>query len=121
MGIEGRGPNRGLMILSSKPTGCANARPMTANEVRAGDQHEDCQGARPHRAALVTCPRRRGDRIKMLFAAVHESGYGTFYTSQLHQAEQCGRIRRLDAATRGCAAISIVESGHLAAETRFRP
>jgi len=29
-----------------------------------GDQYEDCQSARPHCAALVTRPRRRGDRIR---------------------------------------------------------
>ena len=38
--------------------------------------HEDRQGARPHRAALATRPRRRGDRI-VLFAAVHKSVCGT--------------------------------------------
>jgi len=48
-----------------------------ADPVRASDQHEDGQSARPHRAALVARPRRRGDRIEMLFAAAHESACGT--------------------------------------------
>ena len=31
-----------------------------ADQIRASDQHEDCQSARPHRAALVT---RRADEV----------------------------------------------------------
>ena len=38
------------------------ARPAT-DQVRAGDQHEDRQGARPHRAGHASRPRRRGDRM----------------------------------------------------------
>ena len=34
------------------------------------DQPQDRQGARPHRAADAARPRRRGDRITMLFAAM---------------------------------------------------
>jgi hypothetical protein len=37
---------------------------------------EDRKSAWPHRAALVACSRRRGDRIEMLFAAAHESVCG---------------------------------------------
>ena len=37
----------------------------------------DRQDARPHRAADAARPRRRGDRIELLFAAVHESACGT--------------------------------------------
>ena len=37
---------------------------------------KDRQSARSHRPALVTRPRRRGDRIEMRFAAAHESGNG---------------------------------------------
>jgi hypothetical protein len=33
-------------------------------------------GARPHSAAVAACYRRRGDRVKKLFAAVHESAIG---------------------------------------------
>src|SRR5262249_11751701 len=33
-----------------------------ADQVRAGDQPQDREGARPHRAADATRPRRRGDR-----------------------------------------------------------
>ena len=34
-----------------------------ADQVRAGHQPEDRQGARPHRAAIAARPRRRGDRM----------------------------------------------------------
>ena len=36
---------------------------MQSDQVRAGHQPEDRQGARPHRAADAARPRRRGDRI----------------------------------------------------------
>ena len=35
-----------------------------ADQVRAGHQHEDSPGARPHRAAIAARPRRRGDRMR---------------------------------------------------------
>ena len=41
------------------------------------DQPQDRQGARPRRAADAARPRRRGDRIVVLFAAVHMSLPGT--------------------------------------------
>ena len=41
------------------------------------DQSQDRQGARPHSAAIAARPRRRGDRITMLFAAVHMAAIGT--------------------------------------------
>jgi putative ABC transport system substrate-binding protein len=42
-----------------------------ADQVRACDQPQDRQGTRPHRAAVTTRPRRRGDRITIILAAVH--------------------------------------------------
>jgi hypothetical protein len=48
-----------------------------ADQIRANNQHEDCQSARPHRAALVTRPRHRGDRIEP-----GTSENGTFETYQ---------------------------------------
>ena len=45
-----------------------------ADQVRAGHQSQDRQGAGPRCAGESARPRRRGDRIEMLFAAVHESG-----------------------------------------------
>ena len=42
-----------------------------------GDQPQDRQGARPRRAADAARPRRRGDRIATLFAAVHMAANGT--------------------------------------------
>src|SRR5215831_2216825 len=35
-----------------------------ADQVRAGDQPQDREGARPHRAADTARPRRRGNRVK---------------------------------------------------------
>ena len=37
-----------------------------ADQVRTGDQPQDRQGARPHRAAIAARPRRRGDRMRAL-------------------------------------------------------
>jgi hypothetical protein len=48
-----------------------------ADEIRAGNQHENRQGARPRRPAHAARPRRRGDRVTPLFAALHMSPYGT--------------------------------------------
>ena len=48
-----------------------------ANKIRAGHQFRDCQGARLHHAAVAARPRRRCDRIEMLFAAEHRSHIGT--------------------------------------------
>jgi len=51
---------------------CGSSSP-TANQVRVYCQSQRCQGARADRAAFTARPRRRGDRIEMLFTAVHES------------------------------------------------
>jgi hypothetical protein len=51
-----------------------------ADEVRAYRQPQDRQGARSRRAALTAWTSRQGDRIKMTFAAVHESPLGAFRT-----------------------------------------
>jgi len=50
--------------------------------IRYLDQPQNSQGAWSRRASDIDCSRRRGHRIKMLFAAVHESGCGTKRTSQ---------------------------------------
>src|SRR5258708_22760060 len=49
-----------------------------ADEVRAYRQPQDRQSARSGRAALTAWTCRQGDRIKMPFAAAHESVHGTF-------------------------------------------
>ena len=43
-----------------------------ADQIRAPDQPEDGKSIRPDPAPGAARPRRRGDRIEMLFAAVHE-------------------------------------------------
>ena len=44
----------------------------------------DCKGARHQRPQHANRARRRGDRIEMLFAAVHESAFGTKRTTHPH-------------------------------------
>src|SRR5262249_33497113 len=56
-----------------------------ANQIRVGDQSQNREDAWPRSAALAAHPCRRGDRIKMLFAAVHESAYGPKRTLLLAQ------------------------------------
>ena len=57
-------PARGR-LRRPHPQGREAGRPAGAgaDQVRAGDQPQDRQGARPHRAADAARPRRRGDRI----------------------------------------------------------
>src|SRR5260370_27814893 len=57
-----------------------------SDQVRAGDQPQDRQGAGPRRVADAHRPRRRGDRLKCCnpwtaYLAVHESVVGTKRTS----------------------------------------
>ena len=58
-------PARGR-LRRSHPQGREAGRPAGAgaDQVRAGDQPQDRQGARPRRAADAARPRRRGDRMK---------------------------------------------------------
>jgi putative tryptophan/tyrosine transport system substrate-binding protein len=58
-------PPRGR-LRRPHPQGREACRPAGAgaDPVRAGDQPQDRQGARPHRAADAHCPRRRGDRVR---------------------------------------------------------
>src|SRR5262245_40085281 len=49
----------------------------TADQIRSRHQSNHREGARHRGAADAARPRRRGDRMKMLFAAVHESASGT--------------------------------------------
>ena len=55
--------------------GCEACRTAgrAADQVRAGDQFEDRKSARHHHATDAASSRRRGDRIGLSFAAVHES------------------------------------------------
>ena len=44
---------------------------------RADDQPQDREGARPRRTFVIPAARRRTDRLRMVFAAVHEFLVGT--------------------------------------------
>ena len=61
-------PTRGR-LRRPHPQGREAGRPAGAgaDQVRAGDQPQDRQGARPRRAADAARPRRRGDRISAKF------------------------------------------------------
>src|SRR4029079_11119653 len=59
---------------ASRPTGNA------ADQIRVGPQSADREEVRPVSSAQAACSCRRGDRIAMLFAAVHEPGVGTSRT-----------------------------------------
>src|SRR5712691_11410729 len=54
----------------------------TAHDLPARHQSQGRSIAWPRRATDVARHRRRGDRIRMIFAAVHESAYGTKETYQ---------------------------------------
>ncbi len=55
----------------------AGAATAKNDQVPAGDQPQDREGARPRSAADTARPRRRGDRIKPLSAAARNDANGT--------------------------------------------
>src|SRR5262249_51414840 len=58
-------------VEARRPAGAA------PDQVRFGDQSQDCEGARVRNSIVGTRPRRRGDRIATHFAALHMSAFGT--------------------------------------------
>src|SRR6266478_9914267 len=48
----------------------------TTDQLRTGGEPQDCHGARRRSADIAAAARRRGDRMTMLFAAMHESVVG---------------------------------------------
>ena len=69
----------GRRLHRSNPQGRQARRPagLAVDQIRVRHQPANGQGARPRRAANAARPRRRGDRIAVRFAAVHELGCGT--------------------------------------------
>ena len=65
---EGRISQMLPATLGSEVSGTVVA--VAADQVRVGDQLEDCQGARDRNPCNATRPRRRGDRVVVLFAAI---------------------------------------------------
>ena len=63
-----------------------------ADQIRAGHQPDDSQGARPCDPGGVSTARRRGDRIKMLFAAVREC-ICCWHEADLPKRPLCGCCR----------------------------
>ena len=101
--VMGGGVRMALLLLSStgRRPGTSTAaerrearRPSSAgaHEVRAGDQSQDREGARPHFLTQNACARRRGDRVKVLRVAVHCSGIGT--KRRTAASHQFGRYQR---------------------------
>src|SRR5262249_31135812 len=56
----------GSRLRRSRPPGCEASRLAStgANQISAGDQPQDCEGARPRGAGYAARPRRRGDRMR---------------------------------------------------------
>src|SRR5580704_9001272 len=76
-------------LTESKPAGnrvrtlaCDRPPGWAANEIRVRHQPQDHLGTRTRRAAGAAGIRRRGGRIALQFAAMHESASGTFATWQ---------------------------------------
>jgi putative ABC transport system substrate-binding protein len=65
-------------VRGPHPQGRAASEPSGAgvNQIRIGHQSQDRKSARLNRAAIAADARRRGDRITILFVALHESGFG---------------------------------------------
>jgi len=76
---EKAAPNRAAFLYS-----CAGG-----DQIRTGAQPQDCEGTRPHCSADPARDRHRGDRIGMLFAAVHRSRLA------LNGQTNCARVCRL--------------------------
>src|SRR3984893_7693684 len=68
---------RGAHLPRHRTGGIAD---RTANPLQIRHQLEDGQSNRTDDPAICLGPRRRGDRINLLFTAVHESASGTFRT-----------------------------------------
>ncbi len=95
----------GKILKGAKP---ADLPVAAADHVRAGDQSEDRQGARPHRAALAARPRRRGHRIGGNNAPPHQAGRARRNAGRGRRQSPRARSRRSSpmspsAATRRCA------------------
>jgi hypothetical protein len=63
------------------------------NQVRTGDQSQNREGTGPHYSTGSACPRLRGDRITILFVALHESAFGG--KADIFGSKASLRLRRL--------------------------
>src|SRR5262249_22006541 len=61
----------GKILKGEKP---ADLPVQAGHQSRVDHQSEDCQGPRPHHSAAAGRPRRRGDRIDIVFAAARFKG-----------------------------------------------
>lgn len=81
-------PQLGFQLIASRSRRTRSSRSAgrTFHQLLTGDQSENRQGSRAGLVGDAARDRRRVDRMKMLFAALHESDSGTKRTSKARQA-----------------------------------
>jgi hypothetical protein len=83
-GSQGAVPIPRLLCRQDPERGKSRRNPdLSGGQVRPRHQSQDCESARPRDPGVPRCPRRLGDRIALIFAAVHESGCGRYCCKSL--------------------------------------